>query len=233
MARFLEARADAVTEMGNSIIPVVKILESNATDTLQYESRCGRLNSSIRNLQMCFNARQVLEYINGKTSEIRSQSDHPRDQSQVDIVDKVRIYSRSDIRTLQAQVPDLLHKLIEKTLPCLSVEEMDTIWTFTEKMLDDAGAGEGQKAFYTFLKDVNQKKFGKAKELGMQMLGNKSIGSSTTTRTILTGTILSMIMENDSNGIRNIRKRVNWNFSYDLNLRLLFQKAGVYYRSSM
>lgn len=234
MARFLEARADAVTEMGNSIIPVVKILESTTTDTLQkYESRCGRHYSSIRNLQMLFNARQVVEYIQGKTPEMRSQSDTHQDQSLIDIVDKIRIYSRSDIRTLQIQVPEHLHKLIEKTMPYLSTEEMDGIWTFAEKMLEDDGASDGQKAFYMFLKDVNQKKFGEAKELGMQMLGNKSIGSSTSTRIILTGTILSMIMENDIEGIRNIRKRVNWNFSYDLNLRLLFQKAGVYYRSSL
>jgi hypothetical protein len=113
------------------------------------------------------------------------------------------------------------------------MEEMDSIWTFTEKMLDYADASGGQKAFFMFLKEVNQKKFSEAKELGMQMLGNKSIGSSTSTRIILTGTILSMVMEKDIEGIRNIRKRVNWNFSYDLNLRLLFQKVGVYYKSSL
>jgi predicted membrane-bound spermidine synthase len=234
MARFLEARADAVTEMGNSIIPVVKILENNATDTLlQYESRCGRHYSSIRNLQMLFNARQVLAYINAKVPEIRLPSDTPRDQTLLDIIDKMRIYAQSNIRTLQEQVPEQLHKLIEKTMPYLSIEEMDGIWTFSEKMLDDAGASDGQKAFYMFLKDINHKKFGEAKELGMQMLGDKSIGSSTSTRIVLTGTILSMVMENDMDGIRDIRKRVNWNFSYDLNLRLLFQKAGVYYRSSL
>jgi predicted membrane-bound spermidine synthase len=233
-ARFLEARADALTEMGCSIISVAKILEN---DTFPPFQPAGNRNSmrdySVKSLQRLDQARQVLECIRVLIYEKQSIPDTQSGTSERLMIDKIRMHAYSNIKILQAQVPEYLQKLVEMTMPYLSEDEMDTIWIFTENMLSTAQAHTRHKEFFNFLKQINHRNFTGAEELGKSILGKSSIGSSSSTRIVLTGTILSMIMVNDVEGVRAIRKRVNWNFSYDLNLRLLFQKAGVYYRSNL
>lgn len=224
LSRYLGTRADQFMEIGDYVLPIIKTLENDTHYTeIQPYGRDLRPLFSVKRIASLYRAKQALFYINALGTDREPFADSVVARSTSIYVAKIRMAANDNSASAHAQVPRYILDLLEITLPYLTAEEMKPVWDFVEKYMDKGNIKKESRELFTFMRLFNECRFADAIELGKKILGKGDIDPSPSMRIALNGTLCAMVKQNDFAGINEIKRKIRFDYSSDLNLRLLLQ----------